>query len=117
MARRPTYLKKSVKLQVEKLERKCRYCKTHQSARGFDKHEAWCKKTWMIRKELQDLRTQSTTNQPQYEAKPFISQRINSSLADLNANNKFVEESSSMTMEIDAEYRLPELSGMFHRTF
>ena len=64
MARRPTCWKKSVKLQVEKLERKCRYCKTHQSARGFDKHQAWCKKTWIIRQEYR-LHNHSITNQLQ----------------------------------------------------
>jgi len=69
MPRRPTYLKKSGKIQVDKLERKCRYCKTHRSARRFDKHEAWCKKTWMIRKELQDVKhTHAIVDQLQAEA-------------------------------------------------
>ncbi|KAF8798516.1 hypothetical protein BYT27DRAFT_7122910 [Phlegmacium glaucopus] len=108
MPRRPTYLKKSVKLQVERLERKCHYCKTHQNRRGFDKHEAWCKKTWMIRRELhQDLHTHSTTNRFQVEATPPVSLTIPSSLINLDANNEFVEGSSSIPIEV--EYMSPEL--------
>jgi hypothetical protein len=108
MPRRPTYLKKSVKLQVERLERKCCYCKTHRSAQGFDKHEVWCKKIWTIRRELQDRRMHSTTNQLQAEAKSVIARTIPSSLIDLNAGSEFVEGSSSMPMEI-SEYPLLEL--------
>lgn len=104
MPRRPTYLKKSVKLQVEGLERKCRYCKTHQSGRGFDKHEAWCKKTWIIRQELQDLRRHSTAKQLQAEPTPLISPII---LSNLDGNNEFVEGSSSM-MPMEVEYPSPE---------
>lgn len=37
MARRPKHLKKPGKLQVDALQQKCRYCKTHRGARGFDK--------------------------------------------------------------------------------
>jgi hypothetical protein len=44
-------------VQLEKLERKCPHCKTHQSARNFNKHEACCKKFWRIR---QDLHVQTT---------------------------------------------------------
>jgi hypothetical protein len=99
MARRPTYSKKSAKLQVEQLQRKCRYCKTHRNAHGFDKHEDWCKKTWMIQRELQDseLRPHSTTNQIQAEAMSLISPKIYSSLRD----NNFMEGSSSMPMEVE----------------
>ena len=113
MPRRPTYLKKSVKLQVEGLERKCRYCKTHRSARRFDKHEAWCKKTWMIRQELQDLRKAKPT--------PLISPIIPSSLSNLDGNDEFVEGSSSMPMEVEypslepgpqAPTTAPRLDGM-----
>jgi hypothetical protein len=94
MPRRPTYLKKSVKLQVEELEQKCRYCKTHQSGQGFHNHEAWCKKTWMIRQERQDLRRHSTATQLQAEPTPLILPII---LSNLDGNNEFVEGSSSMT--------------------
>ena len=107
MARRPTYSKKSVKLQLEKLERKCRYCKTHRHSQGFDKHEAWCKKTWLIRKELQESRIHSTNNELHSEA-TLIPPQIPSSLTYFDVNNDFVEGSSSMPMEVD--YPLPELN-------
>ena len=92
MARRPTYSKTSVKRQVEKLERKCRFCKTHRNAIGFDKHEAWCKKTWIIRRELQELRTHSMTNCPPAEASL-------SSLTYSDVNHEFVQGCSSMEVE------------------
>jgi len=107
MPRRPTYLKKSVKLQVERLEKKCRYCKTHQNGRGFNKHEAWCKRTWTIRRELQDLCTHPAPNQFQVEETPLVSPAITSSLITSDANNEFVEGSSSIAIEI--EYPSPEL--------
>ena len=103
MPRRPTYSKKSVTFQVEKLERKCRYCKTHRNAQGFDKHEAWCKRTWIIRRELRELRAHSMANQLHIEATP-IPPKIPSSS---DANNEFVEGSSSMSMEV--EYPSPAL--------
>jgi hypothetical protein len=97
MARRPTYLKKSAKVQVERLQRKCRYCKIHRNAHGFDKHEAWCKKTWTIRKELQVWRAHPTTDQlePQVEATSLNPPKIP------RVDNEFVEGSSIMPMEID----------------
>jgi hypothetical protein len=92
MAHRPTYLKKSVKLQVEKLERKCRYCKTHRNMQGFDKHEAWCKKTWIIRRELQELHSHSMTGDKHVhtEAANLISSIISSSLTYFDASDQFV---------------------------
>lgn len=99
MPRRSTHKK----LQVEKLERKCRYCKTHRSARGFDKHEVWCKKTWIIRRELRE-HTHSNANELQAEATPLTLPTIpSSSLVDFGANNEFVasEGSSSVPMEVD----------------
>ena len=102
MPRRPTYLKKSGKIQVDKLERKCRYCKTHRSARRFDKHEAWCKKTWMIRKELRDVeRTHAIVDQLQAEATWSPSPTLSSCLISFGANAEFVEGSSSVHMEVD----------------
>ena len=90
----PTYLKK---IQVDKLERKCRYRKTHRSARRFDKHEAWCKKTWMIRKELRDIKhTHAIVSQLQAEAT-----RSPSCLIGFGTNAEFVEGSSSAHMEVD----------------
>jgi hypothetical protein len=110
MPRRPTYLKKSVKLQVDKLERKCRYCKTHQNARGFDKHEAWCKKTWKIQRELMELQalhTRSTSKQLQAKGMPLISALIPAFLIETSVNNESVERPSLMPMEV--EYASPEL--------
>jgi hypothetical protein len=102
MARRPTYLKKPGKIQVDKLERKCRYCKTHRSARGFDKHEAWCKKTWMIRKELQDVKgAYAIVNQLQAEATRSPSPTLPSCLIGFGTNTEFVEGSSPVHMEVD----------------
>jgi len=102
MPRRPTYLKKSGKIQVDKLERKCRYCKTHRSARRFDKHEAWCKKTWMIRKELRDVKhTHAIVNQLQAEATRSPSPTLPSCPIGFGTNTEFVEGSSSVHMEVD----------------
>ena len=97
MARRPTCWKKSVKLQVEKLERKCRYCKTHQSARGFDKHQAWCKKTWIIRQEYR-LHNHSITNQLQPEATDPNFPAVPTSSIEFDTNDEFIEGSSSMPL-------------------
>ena len=96
MPRRPTYLKKS---SVEKLFKKCRYCKTHQSSRGFDKHAAWCKKTSIIRKELQELQTHPTgstaTSPLQARAEP--ASVLSPVRADFDLPNvDFVEGSSSI---------------------
>ncbi|KAF8804428.1 hypothetical protein BYT27DRAFT_7106461 [Phlegmacium glaucopus] len=102
MARRPKHLKKSGKLQVDALQQKCRYCKTHRGARGFDKHEAWCKKTWMIRKELRDVKCEhAIINQLQVEVTPPLSPTIPPCCVDFSANNEFVEGSSSVPMEVD----------------
>lgn len=92
MSRRPKHLKKSVKLQVERLQRKCHYCKAHQARQGFDKHEAWCKKTWMIRRELLGLRLHSTANQIQTGS---ISPMLPSTPVYFDTNNEFVEGSSN----------------------
>ena len=104
MPRRPTYLKKSGKIQVDKLERKCRYCKTHRSARGFDKHEAWCRKTWMIRKELRNINLKcvphAIVDQLQTEAR-LPSPTLPSCIIGFGANTEFVEGSSSVHMEVD----------------
>lgn len=101
MARRPTYLKKSVKFELEKLHRKCRYCKTHQNSRGFDKHVAWCKKIWTIRNEHRDLQSFSATEVQ-------AAQKIGSSLqVDCLPATEFVEGSSSIPMEPEADH--PEL--------
>lgn len=105
MARRATYSKKSVKVQVEKLERKCRYCKTHRNSQGFDKHEVWCKKTWIIQRELQELRAHSTNQTHTEETTP----KIPSSSTNFDVNNEFAEGSGSMSMEV--EYPLPELDS------
>lgn len=96
MARRPTYLKMSAKVQVEKLQRKCRYCKIHRNVLGFDKHEAWCKQTWTIRKELQVWHAHPTTDQfePQAVAMSLIPPKTS------RVDNEFVEGSSTMPMEI-----------------
>ena len=110
MPRRPTYLKKS---SVEKLYKKCRYCKIHQSSRGFDKHEAWCKKTSIIRKELQGLRTRPTggvaTAPFQDHAEPasavFSSVRLDFDLPNID----FIEGSSSMPLPTSTQHPLPEL--------
>jgi len=114
MARRPLYLKKSVKLQVEKLERKCRYCKTHQSARGFDKHEAWCKKTWMIRKELR-LRTHSTANLHKPGATDPVFPIVPPSPINSNTSDEFVQGSSSMPI-YPLEYPSRELDSQVPTT-
>jgi hypothetical protein len=110
MARRPKHLKKSVKLQVERLQRKCRYCKAHQARQGFDKHEAWCKKIWMIRQELLGLRSHSTTNQIQTEPIPSISPILPSTPVHFDTNNEFVEGSSSsaIPMSIGVNHFLAE---------
>ncbi|EDR01414.1 uncharacterized protein LACBIDRAFT_333279 [Laccaria bicolor S238N-H82] len=108
MPRRSTHSTKSGKLQVERLERKCRYCKTYRSAQGFDKHEAWCKKTSMIRKELPE-RTHSNPNEIQVDATPLTLPAIPlSSRVDFGANNEFVEGSSLVPMDVD--YPSPELN-------
>jgi hypothetical protein len=114
MPRRPTYLKKFGKIQVDKLERKCRYCMTHRSTRGFDKHEAWCKKTWMIRKELRDVnRAHAIANQLQAEAMRSSSPTLPSSSCligfSANTGTEFVEGSSSVHMEVD--YPSPEMDS------
>lgn len=92
MARRPAYMKKSVKFEIEKLHRKCRYCKTHQNSRGFDKHVAWCKKIWTIRNEHRDLQSLSATEVQAAHSSPQV---------DCLAANEFVEGSSSIPMEAD----------------
>ena len=104
MPRRPTYLKK---IQVDKLERKCRYCKTHQSARGFNKHEAWCRKTWMIQKELRDIkRAHTIVNQFRAEGTQSPLPTLPSCLIGFSTDGEFVEGSSSVHMEVD--YPSPE---------
>lgn len=95
MARRSKHSKKSVKLQVEQLERKCRYCKSHQNRRGFDKHEAWCKKTWIIRQELRDLRVNSIEKELGAKSLPTIAP-IASSPPYFDIDNEFMEGSSSI---------------------
>jgi hypothetical protein len=107
MPRRPAYLKKSMRLQVDQLQRKCRYCKTHQNRRGFEKHETWCKRTWKIREELQALRTKSINQQLQLQAErmPSASPLAPAALVNASVNEEFIEGSSSMPMEV--EYMLP----------
>lgn len=115
MPRRPTYLKKSAKLQVEKLVRKCQYCMTHRNARGFDKHVAWCKKTWKIREELRASRTPTSTptrKQFQAEGMPPILPQIPTSLLESRVNDEFVEGPSSMPMEVG--YASPEQGDQEH---
>ena len=112
MLRRPNYSKKSVKLQVEKLHRKCRYCKTHQDSRGFDRHEAWCKTKWRIRKELQELRTHPPTRSPTTTVPHLHATHISSpSLAayEFEVNSDFVEGSSSMPLPTSTQHLLPEV--------
>lgn len=93
----------SAKLGVEKLKRKCRYCKTHQDSRGFDKHEAWCKKTCAIRQELQGIRTYSAANQLQ--TTEVVPPAISSSLIGTGTGREFVEGPSLMPIEV--EHLLP----------
>ena len=92
MAHHPTYSKTSVKHQVEKLEWKCHFCKIHQNAINFDKHKAWCKKTWIIQRELQELWTHSMTNQ--LPAKASLS-----SLTYSDVNHEFVQGYSLMEVK------------------
>jgi hypothetical protein len=81
---------------------------THRSTRGFDKHEAWCKKTWIIRKELRDVnRAHAIANQLQAEATP--SPTLPSCLIGFGTNTEFVEGSSSVHMEVD--YPSPEMDS------
>ena len=112
MPRRPTYLKKT---SVEKLYKKCRYCKTHQSTRGFDKHQVWCKKTAIIQKELRELRTRPTAGattinplQPHAatgsSVPTFSPTRANFDLPDA----EFIEGSSSMPLPINTQDLPPE---------
>lgn len=43
-----SWSKKSSKLQLEGLYRKCRYCNTHRPTNRFDKHQKACKTQWEI---------------------------------------------------------------------
>jgi len=106
MARRQRHLKESAKVEVEKLQRKCRYCKSHQSARGFDKHEAWCKKISIIRQELQEWNAHSTTR-TNLQNEATRTRPPSSSELTGNSNGDFVEGSSMMPME-PAEYPLSD---------
>lgn len=44
-------VKKSIKEKTENAYKKCKYCRTHRDARGFDKHHAACKLRFTIQNE------------------------------------------------------------------
>jgi hypothetical protein len=114
MPRRPKHLKKTAKLQLEQLERKCPYCKAHVNSRRFDKHKAWCKTKWTIEQELKrrHLHTHTVTSQtsPQLETAPGITASVSSFLRDSQVNEEFVEGSSEIPMEV--EYPSPDLDDL-----
>ena len=100
MPRRPKHLKKTAKLQLEQLERKCPYCKAHVNSRRFDKHKDWCKTRWTIEQELKQ-RHLRTPISPQLEIAPGITASVSSFLRDSHVNEEFVEGSSEIPMEVE----------------
>lgn len=106
MPRRSKKSKNSVKLGVERLKRKCRYCKTHQNGRGFEKHEAWCKKTSAIRQELQELQDLGTPTIGDQLRVEVVPPKMPSSLVNAGIGEEFVEGPSYMPM--DAGYSLSD---------
>ena len=95
MARRPNHFKKPAKLQLEQLERKCRYCKTHQSSHRFDKHEAWCKTSYTIKQELKQRTRQRQHTHIMTSPRLETPAPVSSCLRDSDVNEESVEVSSS----------------------
>ncbi|KAF8263166.1 hypothetical protein EI94DRAFT_1598659 [Lactarius quietus] len=93
--------KKSSRLQLEKLYRKCRYCNTNRPTNRFDKHQKACKTKWAI---LQERKTSNVTHLlTEMGAETlFHGHRIQSNESD------FVQGSS--TTLVDAVDDLPMLS-------
>jgi hypothetical protein len=60
--------KKSSKLQLESLYRKCRYCNTHRRTNRFDKHQKACKTQWEILHERRNQKTEASRTQATQEA-------------------------------------------------
>ena len=53
--------RKTSKVEIDLLYRKCRYCKAHQTTHFFDWHETACKAQWIIRNQNQQTHLHATT--------------------------------------------------------
>lgn len=49
----PRKKRKTSKVEINLLYRKCRYCQAHRTTHFFDRHEIACKAQWIIRNENQ----------------------------------------------------------------
>lgn len=49
----PRKKRKTSKVEINLLYRKCRYCQAHRTTHFFDRHESACKAQWIIRNENQ----------------------------------------------------------------
>lgn len=49
----PRKKRKTSKVEIDLLYRKCRYCQAHRTKHFFDRHESACKVKWIIRNEDQ----------------------------------------------------------------
>ncbi|KAI0266604.1 hypothetical protein BGY98DRAFT_1102511 [Russula aff. rugulosa BPL654] len=109
MARHPTNLKKSVKLHIDKLRRKCRYCKTHTK----DARVSISMK--LVQESFEDPRGTSRVAHPfnwqelQAKEMPLISPTIPASLVYSSVSNEFACVEGSSSMPMDLEYGSPEL--------
>jgi hypothetical protein len=52
--------RKTSKVEIGLLYRKCRYCKAHRTTHFFDRHETACKAQWIIRNENQQTHLHPT---------------------------------------------------------
>jgi len=52
--------RKTSKVEIDLLYRKCRYCKAHRTTHFFDQHETACKAQWIIRNENQQTHLHPT---------------------------------------------------------
>ena len=57
----PRKKRKTSKVEIGLLYRKCRYCKAHRTTHFFDRHESACKAQWIIRNEIHSHPTPTTT--------------------------------------------------------
>jgi hypothetical protein len=56
----PRKKRKTSKVEINLLYRKCQYCQVHRTTRFFDRHESACKAQWIIRNENQQTHTHPT---------------------------------------------------------
>ena len=107
----PRKKRKTSKVEINLLYRKCRYCQAHRTTHFFDQHERACKVQWIIRNENQQTHLHPTPITTAIENPGAIRGGFTESDEGCNAmqiEDTIVEaDSSDMLLPGDAEEPIP----------